>query len=108
VDDAGDLAFELGFDGDDEAVASDGDEAVLRAAAFAEGAERFAETLFDGAVLALHGAAYATEFGGGVVREAAVGFDFAAQLAEEWGEVVIEERGGESGDAGPLILCLGT
>jgi len=108
VDDAGDLAFELGFDGDDEAVASYGDEAVLGAAAFAEAAERFAEALFDGAVLAFHGAADAAKFGGGVVGEAAVGFDFAAQLAEEWGEVVVEERGGERGDAGPLILCLGT
>ncbi len=63
VDDAGDFAFELGFDGDDEAVAADGDEIVLSAAAFAEAAQGFAEALFDGAVLALHGAADAAEFG---------------------------------------------
>ncbi len=105
VDDAGDAALELGFDGDDEAVAADGDEVVLGAAAFAEAAEGFAEALFDGAVLALHGAADAAELGGGVVVEAAVGFDFAAQQAEERGEVVVEQRGGECGDAGPVVAC---
>ena len=78
MDDAGDLALELGFDGDDEALAADGDEIVLGAAAFAEAAERFAEALFDGAVLAFHGAADAAELGGGIVVEGAVGFDFAA------------------------------
>ena len=103
VDDAGDLAFELGFDRDDEAVAADGDEVFLGAAAFAQAAQGFAEALFDGAVLAFHRAADAAEFGGGVVVEAAVGFDLAAQKAEEWSEVVVEERRGEVGDAGPLV-----
>ncbi len=85
VDDAGDLAFELSFDGDDEAVAADGDEVVLGAAPFAEAAQGLAEALFDGAVLAFHGAANAAEFGGGVVVEAAVGFDLAAQIDGEAG-----------------------
>ena len=78
MDDAGNAALELGFDGDDEALATDGDEVVLRAAAFAEAAERFAEALFDGAMLSFHGATDAAEFGGGVVVEGAVGFDLAA------------------------------
>ena len=103
VDDAGDVALELGFDGDDEAVAANGDEVVLGAAAFAEAAEGFAEALFDGAVLAFHGAADAAEFGGGVVVEAAVGFDLAAEQAEERGEVVVGGAGGERGDAGPVV-----
>ena len=76
----GTLAFELSFDGDDEAVAANGDEVVLGAAAFAEAAQGLAKALFDGAVLALHGAANAAEFGGGVVVEAAVGFDLPAQI----------------------------
>ena len=85
MDDAGDLAFELGFDGDDEAVAADGDELVLSAAVGGEGSEGLAEAVFDGAMLALHGAADAAEFGGGVVAEGAVGLDFAAEEAEEGG-----------------------
>lgn len=103
MDDSGDLAFELSFDGDDEAVAADGDEFVLGAAAVGEGAKRLAEAVLDGAVLALHGAADAAEFGGGVVVEAAVGFDLSAQHAEERGEVVVEQRGGELSDAGPGV-----
>ena len=63
VNDARNFAFEFGFDWDDEAVATDGDEIVLSAAAFAEAAERFSEALFDGAVLTLHGAADAAELG---------------------------------------------
>ena len=63
MDDTGDFAFELGFDWNDETIAADGDEIVLSAAAFAESAERFAEALFDGAVLAFDGAADAAEFG---------------------------------------------
>ena len=79
MDDAGDLAFELGFDGDDEAVAANGDEVILGAAAFGEAAERFAEALFDGAVLALHGATDTAEFVGSVIVEGSVWFDLAAQ-----------------------------
>jgi len=99
VDDAGHLAFELDFYRDDEAVAADGDEVFLAGAAFAEAAEGSAEAVFDGAMLALHGAADAAKFGGGVVVEAAVGFDLAAEETQKRGEVVIEERGGEVGDA---------
>ncbi len=60
--------------------------------------EGLAEALFDGAVLALHGAADAAKFGGGVVVERAVGFDLAAQHTEERCEVVVEQRCGERGD----------
>ena len=105
MNDAGDLALELGFDRDDEAVAANGDEVFLRAAAFAKFAQRFAKALFDGAVLALHRAADAAEFVGGVVVEAAVGFDLAAQETQERGEVVVEERRRELGDAGPVVAA---
>ena len=39
MDDAGDSALELRFDGDDEAFSADGDEVVLSTAALAEAAE---------------------------------------------------------------------
>ena len=45
VNDAGNLALELGFDGNDEAVAANGDEVVLGAAAFGEAAEGFRRRL---------------------------------------------------------------
>ena len=95
MDNAGDFAAELGLDGDDEAFAADGDDFVLRRTGLVEGADGAAEARFDGAVLRFHGAADAAEFGAGVVRERAVGVDFAAERAEERGEVVGEEVGGE-------------
>jgi len=78
MNDAGNLAFELGFDGDDEAVATDGDEVFLRTPTFAKALQGLAEAGFDGAVLAFHGAANASKLRGGVVAQAAVGFDLAA------------------------------
>ncbi len=89
VDDSGNLALELRFDRDDEAVAADSDEVFLGASAFAEALQRLAKTGFDGAVLALHGATDSTEFRRSIVVEAAVGFDLAAQETEEWGQVVV-------------------
>ena len=77
VDDAGDAALELAADGDDEAVAADGDEVFLRGAFAGELAQGGAEGFFDGALLALLLAADAAEFGRGVVGEGAVGLDFA-------------------------------
>ncbi len=53
VDDAGDAALELGANGNDEAVAADGDEVVLGGAVAGELAEGGAEALFDEALLAL-------------------------------------------------------
>ena len=91
MNDAGNLAFELGFDGDDEAVAADGDEVFLGAAAFAQAAQRFAKAFFNGAVLAFHRTADAPQLGRGIVVEAAVGFDLSAQKAKEWSEVVVAE-----------------
>ena len=75
MDHAGDAALELGADGDDEAVAADGDDVVLRCAIGGKFAERGAEGLLDLALLALLIAANAAEFGGGVVGEGAVGLD---------------------------------
>ena len=62
-----------------------------------------AQALFDGAVLPLHGAADAPKLGRGVVVEAAVGLDLAAQQAQQRGEVVVQQRRGELGDARPFI-----
>src|ERR1700719_2341136 len=67
VDDAGNLAFELRFDRDDEAVAADGDEVFLGAAAFAQAAQGFAQALFDGTVLAFDRSADTAELGRRVV-----------------------------------------
>ncbi len=83
MDDAGDLALELRFDGDDEAVATDSDEVVLGAAAFAEVAKGFAQALFDGAMLALHCAADAAKLVRGIVIEGAVGVDLATEETED-------------------------
>lgn len=67
MDDAGDAAAELGFDGDGEAVAADGDEFVLNCSRFRDGSQGAAKGVLDGAVLALEGAADAGELGAGVV-----------------------------------------
>jgi hypothetical protein len=72
VDDAGDLAFELGFDRNDEAFAANGDEvfgAGLRGALFAELACGAAKALFNGPMLSLHRTADAAQLGAGVVGE---------------------------------------
>ena len=72
VDDAGNFAFELGFDGNDETLAAHGDDVVgvgAGGAFFAEGAGSAAETGLDGAMLGFHGAADAAEFRAGVVGE---------------------------------------
>src|SRR5277367_548323 len=82
-----DAAFLLNFDGDDEAFAADGDEFVLHGAAFGEAAEISAEGVLDGAALFFYFAADASEFGGSVIFERAVGLNFVAEEAEEVGEV---------------------
>ena len=105
MDDAGDLALELGLDGNDEALAAYGDDVFLGGPVFAQAGGGAAEGGFDGAVLRLHGAADAAELGAGFVGEGAVGFDFAAQEAEERGEVVGEERLGEGADGGAEAAC---
>src|SRR5580658_8970606 len=81
VDDAGNPAFELGFDRDDKALAADGNDVFLGRAVLAKRANGSAQAGFDGAMLGFHGAADAVEFGAGVVGQAAVGFDFAAGFA---------------------------
>jgi hypothetical protein len=103
VDDSGHLTLELGLDWDDKTIAADGNEVVLSAPAFSQATERLAETLFDRAMLAFHGAADAAEFGRCVVVEAAIGFNLATQEAEERGQIVVEERGRELGDTGPVV-----
>ena len=98
VNDAGDAALELGFDGDDETLAADGDEVLVRGLGgtlFAQGTGGAAEGGLDGAVLLFHGPADAAKLGAGVVRERAIGLDFAAQGAEKAGE-----RRGEAANGG--------
>ncbi len=92
--DAGEAAFLLDFDGDDEAVAADGDELVLGVAFFRETAERGAEGILDEAVLSKLFAANAGEFGAGVVVECAVGEEFVLDGFGE-GEQGAGERLGE-------------
>ena len=88
-------------DGNDEAVAADGDEIFLRCAVAGELAQRGAEAFFNEALLALLIAADAAELGRCIVGEGAVGLDFAldgfGERAEAGGE-----RGGERGEAGEL------
>ena len=88
VDDALDAAFLLGFHGDDEAVAADGDEFVLQGAAFGEAAQIAAQRVLDGAVLPFDFAADGGEFGRGVVVEGAVGRELVGEEAQERGEVL--------------------
>jgi len=102
VDDAGDAATELGFDGDDEALAANGDELVLGGTFGRERAEGLAQALFNGAMLALHRAADAAELVAGVVGERAVGEDFAAEGLQQRGEVVLQDGRGELGDRGEV------
>ena len=103
VDDAGNLAFELGLDRDDEAVAADGDELVLGAAVVAQAAQRASQALLDGAVLAVDRAPDAAELRRGVIGERAVGLDLAAQLTQQRGEIVVEQRCGKVCDPGAEV-----
>jgi hypothetical protein len=77
VDYTADTALELAANGDDEAVAADGDQFFLRGPVAGELAEGGAEGFLDDALLALLIAADAVEFGRGVVGEGAVGLDGA-------------------------------
>ncbi len=69
VDDAADAPLELAADGNDEAVAANGDEVFLRGALGGEFAQGGAEALFDDALLALLLAADAGQLGRGVVGQ---------------------------------------
>jgi hypothetical protein len=91
VNDSGNLAFKLGFDGDDEAVAADGDEVFLGTAAFAQAAQRFAQALFNRTVLAFYRSADTAKLRRCVVVEAAVGFDLATKKTQEGSKIMIEE-----------------
>ena len=77
VHDSRDAALELAANGNDEAVAADGDEVFLRGAFAYEFAQGRAERLLYGALLSLLLAADAIEFGRCVVGKVAVGKDFA-------------------------------
>ena len=100
VDHALHAAFLLDFDGDDEALAADGDQFVLHRAAFGEAAKISAERFLDGAALLFDFAADAGEFGRGFVFERAVGLNLVAEAAQEFGEV--GDLGRERADSAPL------
>ncbi len=102
VDDAGDAALELAADGDDEAVAADGDEVFLGGAVAGKLAQCGAKGFFDDALLALLLAADAAEFGRGIVGQRAVGLNRALDGFGERLERRAGERDGELREAGEL------
>ena len=77
VDYARDAALQLRADGNDEAVAANGDQLVLGCAVAGELAQGGSQTFFDLALLALLIAANAGQLGRGIVGERAVGLDGA-------------------------------
>ncbi len=77
VNHARDAPLQLGADGNDEAVAANGDEVFLRSAVAGKLAQGGAKAFFNEALLALLIATDAAEFGGGVVGEGAFGLDLA-------------------------------
>ena len=77
VDDARDAALQLRADGDDEALAADGDEVFLGRAFLGELAQRGAQAFFDDALLALLVASDAAQLGRGVVGQGAIGLNGA-------------------------------
>ena len=102
VDDALDAALLLGFDGDDEAVATDGDQLVLQGVAVGEAAEIAAQRLLDGAALAFDFAADGGQGGRGVIVERAVGRELVGEVAQQRSEV--GQAGAELLDGGPGLL----
>ena len=102
VDDALDAALLLGFDGDDEAVATDGDQLVLQGVALGEAAEIAAQRVLDGAALLFDFAADGGQGGRGVVVESSVGRELVGEVAQERGEIF--DGGAELLDGGPGSL----
>ncbi len=105
VDDALDAALLLGFDGDDEAVAADGDQLVLQGVAFGEAAEIAAQRVLDGAALLFDLAADGGQGGRGVVVEGSVGRKLVGEVAQERGEIL--DGGAELLDSGPGRFAAG-
>ncbi len=101
VDDALNTALLLGFDGDDETVATDGDQLVLKRIALREAAEIAAKRVLDAAALLFNFAPDAAESRRGVVVEGAVGRELVGEVAQERREVF--DGGGEFFDGGPRL-----
>ena len=80
-------ALLLDLDGNDEALAANGDEFVLHGAAFGEAAEVSAQRFLDRAALFFDLAADASQFGRGPVFERAIGLDLVAERTQELAEV---------------------
>jgi len=99
VNDARDAALEFGADGDNEPLAADGDQLVLRGAFAGEFAQGGTEALFNEALLALLVVADAPQLRRGVVGDGAVGLDGALDGVGER-----PETGTECGrEAGQLV-----
>ena len=102
VDDALDPALLLGFDGDDEAVATDGDQLILEGVAFGEAAEIAAQRILDGAALLFNLAADGGQGGRGIVVESSVGRELVGEVMQERSEIL--DGGAELLDGGPGLL----
>src|SRR6266702_3564826 len=88
VNDTLDAALLLGFDGDDETVATDGDQFVLQSIAFGEAAKIATKRVLNATALPLDIATYAAEGGRGVVVEGSVGRELVGEIAQERSEIL--------------------
>src|ERR1700754_4693601 len=103
MNDTRNLPLELGFNRNNETVTAYSDEVFLSTASFAQAAQRFAETLFNRAMLTFHGTANAAKLRRGVIVEAAVRFDLATQVTKERDKIVVEKWGRKLLDTRPLV-----
>ena len=105
VDNTMDATFLLGLDGNDEAVASDGDQLVLQRVAFREAAQIAAQRVLDGAALLFDLPANGGQGGRGVVIESSVRREFVGEIAKQRREIL--DGCAELLDGGPgLTHCL--
>ena len=83
MDNALHAAFLLDLYGDDEALAADGDQFILRCAAFGELAQISAQRFLNAAALLFDVAANAGELRRGAIFERAIGLNFVSEETQE-------------------------
>ena len=98
--------LELSLDRNDEALAADGDELILRTASFGEGPKRLSQALLDRAMLPLHCPPNPPKLRAGIVREASIRLDLPPEPAKKTRKIVPKQRRGERGDSRPTPLRL--
>src|SRR5258708_16858228 len=103
MDDSRDLPFELSFDWNDEAVAAHCDQLILRTAAIGKRPQRPAQAVLNRPVLPFHRAADPPQLRRGIVVEAAVRLDLAAEQTQQGRKVVLQLWRGERGDSRPFV-----